>query len=124
MTEDAEKNTKVRGVQAEGSISPDSDGGQAIGRRSSRRGSQSKRTSRTDSKDSGYRQILGKILRQLRTLQDAHLAYVTAHRQRLESRLVENLAHTDQLTHQIRELDQEITQILDGEASRPSGEEE
>lgn len=122
MTEDAEKNTQVRGIQAESSTSPNSDGGQTIGRRSSTRGGKSKRISRTDSKNSGYRQILGKILRQLRILQDAHLAYVTAHRERLESRLAENLAHTDQLTQQIRELDQEITQLLDGEASKPSGE--
>ena len=124
MIKDAEKNAKIRGVQAESPTSPNSDSGQTIGRRSSTRGGKSQRTSRTNRKNSGRGQILGKILRQLRTLQDAHLAYVTAQRERLESRLAENLAHTDRLTQQIKELEQELTQLLDSEASKPLGEEE
>lgn len=61
----------------------------------------------------GTRQeIIGGILRQLRNLQAAHLAYVKAHRERLESRLKENETHQDNIAREMQALEEVVSKLL------------
>lgn len=115
MAEDAQKGTQVRGIQAKNSDNADSDSGEAARQGSDVSGSESLRVNRADSKGiSGeYRRILGKILRQLRSLQEAHLAYVNAHGERLEARLQENRVHKNQVMEEMKELEQEVIKLFE-----------
>lgn len=59
--------------------------------------------------------IIGGILRQLRQLQNAHLAYIEAHGQRLEARLAENRKHKQQTIRDMEELEKGIHKLLETE---------
>jgi hypothetical protein len=56
--------------------------------------------------------LVGGILRQLRQLQKAHLAYVEAHQERLETRLSESKAHKNQITSDMEQLEAELNELL------------
>lgn len=58
----------------------------------------------------------GKILSQLRELQQSHLAYVESHEERLRARLKAAEEHHDQVLNQMKLLEQEILSLL-GESS-------
>jgi len=55
---------------------------------------------------------LGKILSQLRELQRSHLAYVEAHEERLQNRLKAAQEHHNNVTEQMKQLEQEIICLL------------
>lgn len=57
-------------------------------------------------------EIIGKILRQLRSLQAAHLAYVQSHKERLETRLQENQKHQANIIKEMEELEAVIVKLL------------
>lgn len=59
--------------------------------------------------------IIGGILRQLRQLQEAHLAYVEAHGERLEARLADNRKHKQQIISDMEELEKGIRKLLETE---------
>ena len=52
------------------------------------------------------------VLRQIKQLQSEHLAYVNAHGQRLEQRLLENREHKEKILGEIADLEQELNQLL------------
>ncbi|GET38186.1 hypothetical protein MiSe_29400 [Microseira wollei NIES-4236] len=56
---------------------------------------------------------IGKMLRQLRQIRQAHLAYVEAHGQRLEARLKENREHHQKILGEINDLEDELTKLLE-----------
>jgi len=56
--------------------------------------------------------IIGKILCQLKELQEIHLAYVRAHRQRLELRLEENKDHEAKIVDRVTQLEAIISGLL------------
>ena len=58
------------------------------------------------------KRIAGKILRQLRELQQAHLAYVKAHEKHLEVRLKENQKHQRKIAEDMQKLENVILQLL------------
>lgn len=60
--------------------------------------------------------IAGKILRQLRDIQQAHLAYVKADEKRLESRLKENQKHQTKIAEEMQSLEEAILQLLQEES--------
>jgi hypothetical protein len=63
--------------------------------------------------DTGNRKrIAGGILRQLRELQQAHLAYVKAHEKHLEVRLKENQKHQRKIAEDMQKLEKVILQLL------------
>ncbi|MEG4459275.1 hypothetical protein QUA58_31410 [Microcoleus sp. N9_A1] len=64
-----------------------------------------------DSIDGGKANI-GKILSQLRVLQQSHLAYVEAHEERLKNRLKAAEEHHNNITDQMNQLEQEILALL------------
>ncbi|WP_226580940.1 hypothetical protein [Microseira wollei] len=53
------------------------------------------------------------MLRQLRQIRQAHLAYVEAHGQRLEARLKENREHHQKILGEINDLEDELTKLLE-----------
>lgn len=57
----------------------------------------------------------GGILRQLKSLREAHLAYAIAHGQRLEARLAENKAYIQQINEELDALEQQISSLLNVE---------
>jgi hypothetical protein len=59
--------------------------------------------------------IIGGILRQLRQLQETHLAYIEAHGERLEARLADNRKHKQQVIRNMEELEKEIHKLLETE---------
>lgn len=71
-------------------------------RGSSNRGDRTKRTA-------------GGILRQLKQIKEAHLAYVNAHTERLRARLAEDEQHRQQIIDDIDQLGQEIVELLEDE---------
>lgn len=68
--------------------------------------------------------IIGGILRQLRSLQEAHLAYVNAHGDRLESRLAENRQHKQSILQDMEDLEGEINKLLTLEENPPAASDE
>ena len=56
--------------------------------------------------------LIGKILCQLKELQEIHLAYVKAHRQRLELRLEENKNHEAKIVEKVEQLQAVISGLV------------
>lgn len=67
--------------------------------------------------------IIGGILRQLRQLQEAHLAYIEAHGERLEARLADNRKHKQQIISDMEELEKGIRKLLETERKEETKEE-
>lgn len=63
----------------------------------------------------------GKILSQLRQLQQSHLAYVEGHEERLRARLKAAQDHHDQVLNQMKTLEQEIINLLGEGESETEG---
>jgi len=63
--------------------------------------------------DQGASTSLGKILEALNVLKEEHLAYVHAHRRRLESRLDENIESENSFLQKCSHLEQEIYQLAE-----------
>jgi hypothetical protein len=68
--------------------------------------------------------IIGGILRQLRSLQEAHLAYVNAHGDRLEARLAENRQHKQTILQDMEDLEGEVNKLLTLEENPPATNDE
>lgn len=67
----------------------------------------------SDGTSFGTRQeIIEGILRQLRNLQAAHLAYVKSHKERLETRLKENERHQENIAQEMKVLEEVVTRLL------------
>lgn len=60
----------------------------------------------------GGQGTIGKILKQLQGLQQAHLNYVDAHKERLEARLQENEVHRSQVIEGMQQLENLLTKLL------------
>lgn len=74
----------------------------------------SQRGTEYSSKHSGAT-TFGGMLRQLRRLQQAHLAYVEAHGDRLEKRLQENREHKQQVIDDMERLERQIVELMEKE---------
>ena len=59
------------------------------------------------------KRFVGKILRQLREVQQAHLAYVKTDEKRLETRLKENQKHQRKIAEDMQRLEEAILQLLE-----------
>jgi hypothetical protein len=66
-----------------------------------------------ESDNDSRKRNFGKILGQLRELQQSHLAYVQAHEDRLRTRLKVAEEHHGQVTQQMAKLESEILKLLD-----------
>lgn len=63
-------------------------------------------------------EIIGGILRQLRNLQAAHLAYVKSHKERLETRLKENEKHQENIAKEMQALEEVVVKLLEFEQNQ------
>ena len=54
----------------------------------------------------------GKMLRQLRDLQDTHLAYIDSNTQLLEAQLVANTQHRDKIIENMKRLEKNMLELL------------
>lgn len=59
----------------------------------------------------------GKMLRQLRDLKDAHLAYIDSHKQLLESQLEANAEHRDKILECMNRLEGNMLKLLGEEVT-------
>lgn len=75
---------------------------------SPRRGDQREDINHPDSKEN-----FGKILSQLREIEQSHLAYVGAHKKRLETRLNDAEEHERKFTSQVEAVEQQILSLME-----------
>lgn len=120
---------EVRGTQSQSEYDVDANERDASGQAIQADGNQSKRASRTYSQkfsNKGAETDLGGMLRQLRKIREAHLAYVNSHTERLKMRLAEDDDHRQQV---IEDMDRLETQLLEHlaeeseEANQPEADE-
>ena len=105
----------TRGVQGKGKPDADSIQHSEAGSLSRSDEHESERIDRALGEESGGKRgtaDIGKMLRQLKQIRQAHLAYVEAHGQRLEARLKENREHYQKILEEIDDLEDELTKLL------------
>lgn len=113
--EKADLDDPARGVQGKGECDADSIQHPEVRSLSRFDEHEPERTDRTLGEEFGGERRtpnIGKMLRQLKQIRQAHLAYVEAHGQRLETRLKENREHHQKILEEINDLEDELTKLL------------
>lgn len=127
MDQNAKEKAKVQRIQAENSDDADTDSSASSRQRGEISGDKPLRANRANStkfRAANYIDIFGKILRQLREIREAHLAYVNAHTERLRARLTEDEEYRQKIAENMDRLEQEIMTQLDNSQKLVSDNEE
>lgn len=113
--ENGERQDSIWGTQDPNQCDADTNGSGNAGQAGESVRCEPKRSSRTD--DQGFERHRreknpGGILRQLRALQAAHLAYVEAHQERLQKRLEESNQHKSKILEEMHQLEEDLLELL------------
>lgn len=111
----------IWGIKDPNQCDVDSDSSGNAGQTGGSVGCQSERGSRTDSERAEHlsrEKNPGGILRQLKALQAAHLAYVDAHQERLKKRLKESDQHKSKILEEMKQLEEDLMELLQAEEEK------
>lgn len=111
-----QQRNQIRGTQGKGQPNADPYSNISPGQLGGKDGNKPERSSGATSKESqaeSEQRDIGGILRQLRNLQQTHLAYVDAHGERLRKRLAENQEHRQRIADDMQRLEGIVLDLLD-----------